>query len=129
MIDLLSNFDAFTMPNGIIDYFKIINVDKSNSKLAAGGRVAIQRFLQAVAKHGAVGQLRQFIVRGQKFNAPLGDGNFFYVGKYADIVGYAPAQVAYHLDVQPFKVKGAVLFFVPDFAFPPAVGKQLIPHG
>ena len=109
------------MPYGIIDYFKIINVDKGNSKLATGGRVAIQRFLQAVAKHGAVGQLRQFIVRGQKLNAPLGYGNFFYVGKHADIVGYGPAQVAHYLDVQPLKVKGAVLFLVPDFAFPPAV--------
>ena len=67
-------------------------------------------------------------MRSQKFYAALGNGNFFYVGKYANIIGNCAANVTHYLDVKPFKIVRAVFFAVPDFALPPAGREQLIPH-
>ena len=116
------------MPYGIIDDFEVVNVDKGNRKRGASGCTALKRIAQAIAKYGAVGQLGKFVVCRQKFNAALSNGNFFYVGKHADIVGDCASQVAYHLDIKPFKIVRAVFFAVPYFALPPAGREQLIPH-
>ena len=65
------------MPYGIIDDFEVVNVDKGNRKRAASGCTTLKRIAQAIAKYSAVGQLGEFVVCGQKFNASLGDGYFF----------------------------------------------------
>ena len=125
---LFQQIIASGVPDGIVDDLEIVNIDESNRKAAARCCAGIQRTAQTVAKYGTVGQLGELVVGGKKFYAALGNGDLFYIGKYADIVGDSALRIAHNLDVEPFKVVSAVLFAVPYLALPTAGGEQLIPH-